>query len=157
AAPAGLVLHAGSDVRRLAREGERWSAIAADGTVIASAPVCVLANAHDAPRLAAFGGPPLKRVRGQLTRLPAKSCGARRAVLGGAAARVPLPDGPVPGVSYEFDDAAPVPRAMSNAGNLARLARLLPDLPQLDAAALAGSVGFRCVALDRLPLIGAVP
>ena len=61
------------------------------------------------------------------------------------------------GASYDFDDADPAPRAQSHAGNLERLARLLPDPPSLDANALVGVVGFRCVSYDRLPLIGAVP
>ncbi len=157
AGASGWTLHAGSEVRRLARADGRWSAIAADGTTIASAPVCVLANAHDAARLAAFGGPPLRRVRGQLTRLPPGSYGAVSAVIAGTATLVPMPDGPVTGASYDFDDADPLPRIESHTGNLARLVQLLPDAPRLDAATLTGSVAFRSVAHDRLPLIGAVP
>jgi tRNA 5-methylaminomethyl-2-thiouridine biosynthesis bifunctional protein len=153
----GWTLHAGSEVRRLARADGRWSAIAADGTAIAAAPVCVLANAHDAARLAAFGGPPPRRVRGQLTRLPPGSYGAVSAVLAGTATLAPLPDGPVTGASYDFDDTDPVPRLESHTGNLARLMQLLPDAPRLDAATLTGAVAFRSVAHDRLPLIGAVP
>jgi tRNA 5-methylaminomethyl-2-thiouridine biosynthesis bifunctional protein len=30
-------------------------------------------------------------------------------------------------------------------------------MPELNAAALAGAVGFRCVAPDRMPLVGAMP
>ena len=153
----GWALHAGSEVRRLVREGERWSALAADGMAIASAPVCVLANAHDATRLAPFGGPALKRVRGQVTRLPPGSCGALTAVLAGTATLAPVPEGPIVGASYDFDDDSPAPRAGSDAGNLTRLAQLLPHPPRLDAAQLTGGVAFRCVAHDRLPLIGAVP
>ena len=138
AGASGWTLHAGSEVRRLARADGRWSAIAADGTTIASAPVCVLANAHDAARLAAFGGPPLRRVRGQLTRLPPGSYGAVSAVIAGTATLVPMPDGPVTGASYDFDDADPLPRIESHTGNLARLVQLLPDAPRLDAATLTG-------------------
>jgi tRNA 5-methylaminomethyl-2-thiouridine biosynthesis bifunctional protein len=153
----GWMFHAGCEVAKLVREGERWSALAADGTTIAAAPVVVLANAHDAARLAAFGGPALKRVRGQVTRLPPGSCGALTAVLAGTATLAPVPDGPIAGASYDFDDADPAPRAGSHAGNLTRLAQLLPHAPRLDAAALTGGVAFRCVSHDRLPLIGAVP
>lgn len=150
-------MHTRREVKTLTRDGERWIARAADGAEIASAPVCVLANAHDAARLATFGGPALKRIRGQITRLPAGSCGTLTAVLAGNGYLVPAPEGAVAGASYDFDDADPAPRASGHAGNLARLAQMLPEPPRLDAAALSGGVAFRCVAVDRLPLIGAVP
>ncbi|HET9405048.1 MAG TPA: FAD-dependent oxidoreductase, partial [Burkholderiales bacterium] len=45
-----------------------------------------------------------------------------------------------------------------HAGNLERLERLLPGTAaRLDPSRLTGSVGFRCVAPDRLPLIGSMP
>ena len=51
----------------------------------------------------------------------------------------------------------PAPRAASHAANLERLERILPGVSRgLDAAALQGRVGFRAVARDRLPLIGAL-
>jgi tRNA 5-methylaminomethyl-2-thiouridine biosynthesis bifunctional protein len=120
--------------------------------------VVVLANSHDAARLAA-PGVALKRVRGQLTRLPAGSLALPAAVLAGAGHLIPAPDGTaVVGATYDFDDESPEPREESHAGNLERLGRLLPGAGvSLDPAGLAGYVGFRCVAPDRLPLIGALP
>ncbi len=150
-------MHTRREVKTLTRDGERWIARAADGAEIASAPVCVLANAHDAARLAMLGGPALKRIRGQITRLPAGSCGPLHAVLAGTGYLVPTPDGVVAGASYDLDDADPAPRATGHAGNLARLAQMLSDPPRLDAQTLGGGVAFRCVAVDRLPLIGALP
>ena len=152
-----LALHAGREVATLERDGERWAALADDGTAIASAPVCVLANAHDAARLSVLGGPALKRVRGQVTLLPPGSCGGLNAVLAGAAYLAPVPEGFIAGASYDLDDADPAPRASGHAGNLARVRQLLAQPPRLDAAALGGGVAFRCVAVDRLPLIGALP
>jgi tRNA 5-methylaminomethyl-2-thiouridine biosynthesis bifunctional protein len=154
----GLVLHAGSAVHALERRGEHWRALAADGTVIATAPVVVLANAHDAARLVPLGAP-LKRVRGQLTCLPAGSLGALRAVLAGSGHLVPAMDGAaVVGATYDFEEEDPAPREEGHAGNLARLERLLPGTAAGFAPAqLTGSVGFRCVSADRLPLIGAMP
>jgi tRNA 5-methylaminomethyl-2-thiouridine biosynthesis bifunctional protein len=154
---AGCAFHAGHEVAELLHDGERWRAVAAGGATIAAAPVCVLANAHAATRLAAFGAQPLKLVRGQVTRLPAGSCGPLAAVLAGAATLAPVSDGLVAGASYDLDDEDPAPRAASHAANLVRLARLLPDPPRLDPATLTGGVAFRCVARDRLPLIGAAP
>ena len=150
-------LHAGREIKTLVRAGSRWVAQAADGTAIAAAPVCVLANAHDAARLAPLGAPVLKRVRGQVTCLPAGSCGGLTAVVAGPGYLVPTPAGAVAGASYDLDDADPAPRTTGHAGNLRRVAQLLSDPPRFDPADLRGEVAFRCVAEDRLPLIGALP
>ncbi|HUF82810.1 MAG TPA: bifunctional tRNA (5-methylaminomethyl-2-thiouridine)(34)-methyltransferase MnmD/FAD-dependent 5-carboxymethylaminomethyl-2-thiouridine(34) oxidoreductase MnmC [Burkholderiales bacterium] len=157
-ARSGYTLHAGTTVHALAREGLGWRALAADGTEIASAPVVVLANSHDAARLAPLATG-LKRVRGQLTFVPAETLPGLRAVLAGAGHLIPQTDGRgVVGATYDFDDEHPEPRAEGHAANLARLEQLLPDIGvRRHAAALDGAVGFRCVAADRLPLIGALP
>jgi tRNA 5-methylaminomethyl-2-thiouridine biosynthesis bifunctional protein len=154
----GLMLHAGSAVHALDRREERWQALAADGAVIATAPVVVLANAHDEARLVPLRAP-LKRVRGQLTCLPAGSIGALRAVLAGSGHLVPAADGAaVVGATYDFEEEDPAPREEGHIGNLTRLEQLLPGTAAGFAPAqLTGSVGFRCVAADRLPLIGALP
>jgi tRNA 5-methylaminomethyl-2-thiouridine biosynthesis bifunctional protein len=153
-----LVRHFGTAVHALARRGIHWEARAADGAVIASAPVLVLANSHDAARLAPLGTE-LKRVRGQLTCLPEGSLPGLRAVLAGPGHLVPAGNGAaVAGATYdyEFEDAAPT--VEGHDGNLARLERLLTGAGGgLDPSRLAGAVGFRCVAADRLPLIGAIP
>ncbi len=153
-----LKLHMGVTVHALDRAGENWRILSADGTTIASAPVVVLANSHDAARFAPVGAS-LKRVRGQLTCLPAGSLAAPAAVLAGAGHLIPAPDGAaIVGATYDFDDENPDPREEGHAGNLERLGRLLPEAAMsLDPSGLAGSVGFRCVAPDRLPLIGALP
>ena len=153
-----LTLHAGLAVESLQREEETWHALSPQGKVIASAPVIVLANSHDAARLVSLGAP-LKRVRGQLTRLPAGGMRAPAAVIAGAGHLIPDADGgTIVGATYDFDTEDPEPRAEDHAGNLERLERLLPGAAAaFDPAALEGAVGFRCVAADRLPLIGALP
>ena len=51
-----------------------------------------------------------------------------------------------------------MPRVAGHAGNLERLAHLVnAAITDIDPALLNGSVGFRCVAPDRMPLIGALP
>ncbi len=157
AAGGNLELRTGAKVQALRREGNNWLALSGEGTVIASAPVVVLANAEDAARLAASGAP-LKRVRGQLTLLPGERVSTLRAVLAGAGHLAPVVDGTaVAGATYDFDDDDPEPRAAGHAGNLARLEKLVPAAAGIDPATLGGSVGFRCVSADRLPLIGAMP
>src|SRR6185295_8410378 len=125
-------LHAGREVAKLDYREGRWIARGDGGTEIAAAPVCVLANASDAPRLAALGASTLKQVRGQVTRLPAGSCKGLAAVIAGPGYLVPSPDGIIAGASYDFDDTDPAPRASGHAGNLARLAQLVAAPPSLD-------------------------
>jgi tRNA 5-methylaminomethyl-2-thiouridine biosynthesis bifunctional protein len=157
-ARSAIRLRTGVTVHSLSRNGELWRALAADGVEIASAPVVVLANSHDAARLAPCGAP-LKRVRGQLTRLPAGAVALPTAVLSGAGHLIPDSDGTaIVGATYDFDDEAKESREEDHAGNLERLERLLPGATtDVDRSALEGAVGFRCVTADRLPLIGALP
>ncbi|MBI1943418.1 MAG: FAD-dependent oxidoreductase, partial [Betaproteobacteria bacterium] len=100
----------------------------------------------------------LRRVRGQITFIPAGAIAAPRVVLLRGGFLLPARDGEsIAGASYDFD-SDPAPRAESHAGNLERLARILPGAGAgLDPAALEGLVGFRAVAPDRLPLIGPMP
>ena len=158
AARPGLTFFPGRTVNALVREGDRWLVLAPDGAPIAAAPVVVLANAHDAARLVPVATP-LRRVRGQLTCLPPGSIEPPDAVVAGAGHLIPAVDGSaVVGSTYDFEDDDPEPSAEGHAGNLERLELLLPgSAARLDPARLAGTVGFRCVTPDRLPLIGALP
>ncbi len=158
AAAQRLIAHFGKSVDELRRAGEYWHALAGDGSVIATAPVVVLANANDAARLTPLAQP-LQRIRGQLTHLPAHAVPALRAVLSGRGHLLPAIDGIiVTGTTYDFDDDDPTPHAAGHADNLAQLARMLDATAvDVDPAKLRGSVGFRCIAPDRMPLIGALP
>ena len=146
----------GIEVAALERDGEAWSARDAAGSLIARAPAVVLANAADALRLAPSDDIALRRVRGQLTHLPAERVRAPRLPLLRGGFVLPELDGiVVVGASYDFDDPDPCPRAEGHAGNLERLERILPGAARgLDPAALDGRVGFRAVTRDRLPVIG---
>jgi tRNA 5-methylaminomethyl-2-thiouridine biosynthesis bifunctional protein len=64
------------------------------------------------------------------------------------------------GASAQAGDGDAAVRDADHAFNLQRLAQLSPDAlpPQaLDPTVLRGRVGWRCVADDRLPLVGGVP
>jgi len=157
AGPAPTV-HLDRHVARLQRDGDRWSARDAAGAAIAAAPVVVLANACDAARLVDLGGDPLRRIRGQQTYLSAPPFAAPRVVVGGDGYVLPAVDGvAVTGATYDLDSADPGPSAASHAVNLARAEHMLPgSTASVDAATLEGGVGFRCVATDRLPMVGAI-
>jgi len=120
--------------------------------------VLVLANSNDTTRLASIAQP-LKNIRGQITYLPAEILTTPRVVLTGKGYVLPAADGiVVTGSTYDRDNDDPEPQVQGHEANLVRLAQLLPHAQlALDASNLDGAVGFRCVAPDRMPLVGAMP
>ena len=133
-----------------------WSAYDGSGGLIARAPVVVLANAQDALQFADIGDDALRMVRGQQTYLAVPPFRAPRVVVGGDGYVLPAIDGiAVAGATYDLDDLNPRPDSKSHAVNLRRAEFMLPgSTADIDPAALSGGVGFRCVATDRLPLVG---
>ncbi|MBF6991328.1 MULTISPECIES: bifunctional tRNA (5-methylaminomethyl-2-thiouridine)(34)-methyltransferase MnmD/FAD-dependent 5-carboxymethylaminomethyl-2-thiouridine(34) oxidoreductase MnmC [Cupriavidus] len=156
----------GCRVARIARDDDRWHALAADGAVLASAPVLVLANAHEAQHLLPQQHWTMRRVRGQLSTLPAAQVDAiggwPDCVVTGAGYLLPrAADGTGRvGSSYDPDEGPLVDHPDVHAANLVRLAGLLPRqagaVAGIDPAALTGYVGVRTVTHNRLPLIGQV-
>ncbi len=153
-----LTVHYSTRVETISRRGETWQALAADGKLIAAAPVLVLANSNDTTRLASVAQP-LQRIRGQVSYLPGESLEVPRIVLTGSGYVLPASDGVVvTGSTYDRDNNDPEPQAQGHAANLLRLAQLLPqERVAADPAKLEGAVGFRCAAPDHLPLVGAMP
>jgi len=146
-------------VARLERTDDGWRALAADGSLIAQAPVAILANAHDAASLAPDFLPPLNRIRGQVSLLPAGSIPAIDIALCGNGYLTPNAGGVhALGATYDFNDDDPTPRLAGHLTNLEHLAGLLPglDISALNPAQLQGRIGFRTATIDRLPLAGAV-
>jgi tRNA 5-methylaminomethyl-2-thiouridine biosynthesis bifunctional protein len=114
----------------------------------------VLATAGDA--LCRIPHLRLRRVRGQVSHLPAQVIDAPHVVvLRGGFALPPVEGVCVVGASFDIDDEDAALRASSHAGNLERVKNILstPGI-DLDATAMGGRVGFRSVAPDRLPVIG---
>ncbi len=152
-----LVTRFGVGSVTLARDGEQWRAVAADGSTVAQAPVVIVASGTGARVLAQTSALPLAAIRGQVTHLPAGELPALPFVLCREAYLTPAIDGwHSLGASYD-DDADPALRASSQQQNLDKVASLLGEPEVGRHAALAGRVGFRCVAPDRLPLVGALP
>ena len=132
----------------------QWTCFDKNEIPIARATTVVLANAADALRLAPQPAVRLRRVRGQLTLVPAIA-GLDHVLLRGGMALPGIDGLSVVGASYDIGDEDPGLRADSHAGNLARLERMLPGAARgLDPEKLDGRVAFRAVARDRLPLIG---
>lgn len=149
----------GSEVASLARGASGWAAMDRTGKAIAEAPVVVLANAHDALRLASVAHATVRSVRGQVSYLPAESFPATRAVLLRGGMVLPAVEGiAVAGASFDIDDPDPGLRTDSHEGNLERISRIFAHTNDVfDPAVLQGRVGFRAVAPDRLPIVGSLP
>jgi tRNA 5-methylaminomethyl-2-thiouridine biosynthesis bifunctional protein len=146
----------GEEIVQLRRAGEEWQACNAQGRAVASAPVLILAQGARARILEQTRGLPLDAVRGQVTHIPAAVLPSLSMVVCGEGYVTPPHDGLCcVGATYDMDTESSL-RAASQQENLGRLAQVLPQaiVPPLE---LAGRVGFRCVAPDRLPLVGALP
>jgi tRNA 5-methylaminomethyl-2-thiouridine biosynthesis bifunctional protein len=143
---------------RLERVGAIWRASDEHGTVIAEAPVAILANGTNATIYSQTHGLPLTSMRGQVTHLPEALLPAVPVVLCGEGYLTRPSQGMCSiGASYDADDDRSL-RADSHEENLRRLAQILPHATAgLEDVPMAGRVGFRCVTPDRLPLVGALP
>ena len=138
-------------------DGE-WRVLDAQGRVIDSAPVLVLACADDTSRL--LGGPdwPIEPVRGQISIADPGRIALPSVALAGAGYVLPAAAGAaIFGATAQPGDRDAAVRIEDHRLNLDRLAQLTASRIDIDAASLSGRVGWRWTAVDRLPVIGAVP
>ena len=153
-----LALH---DVIDLQRHADGWQALVA-GQVVASAPVVVLAGAADIGRFPAAAGLPLKRIRGQITRLAqtASSSELRTVVCAEGYVAPPRLGEHTLGASFDMHCQNSAPTAAEHASNLQLLEEISSDLAarlhshELDPERLQGRAAFRCTSPDYLPIIG---
>ncbi|WP_350612977.1 bifunctional tRNA (5-methylaminomethyl-2-thiouridine)(34)-methyltransferase MnmD/FAD-dependent 5-carboxymethylaminomethyl-2-thiouridine(34) oxidoreductase MnmC [Pseudomonas sp. HY7a-MNA-CIBAN-0227] len=153
-----LVHHEVLELRKVDDQWQAW-----DGEqLLASAPVVVLAGAAEVKRFAASAELPLKRIRGQITRLPQTVASQQLATVVCAEGYVAPPrlGEHTLGASFDFKSDDLTPSTAEHAGNLALLREISPDLAQrLQADTLApetleGRAAFRCTSPDYLPIVG---
>ncbi|QLG92185.1 bifunctional tRNA (5-methylaminomethyl-2-thiouridine)(34)-methyltransferase MnmD/FAD-dependent 5-carboxymethylaminomethyl-2-thiouridine(34) oxidoreductase MnmC [Pseudomonas yamanorum] len=149
------------DVLELRKVDDQWQAWDGD-TLLASAPVVVLAGAAEVKRFAASADLPLKRIRGQITRLPQTADSEALATVvcaEGYVAPARLGEHTL-GASFDFKSDDLTPTAAEHAGNLALLHEISTDLVQrlhtdtLSPETLEGRAAFRCTSPDYLPIVG---
>jgi len=151
-----------SEAITLHRTGDgEWLVEGAGATLLAPAPTVILANGAGAVQIAQAAQLPLQSLRGQVTHLAVGTSAPQLPLVVCREAYVtPAADGIVcAGATYDNDDDRAL-RASSQRENLARLAEIVPGAhvaALIDTAPLAGRVGFRSAAPDRLPLAGALP
>lgn len=152
-AASGATLRLGTAVAALREAADGWQLLGPDGRVVDAAPLVVLAGGHGQLPLLGDLADDLVVQRGQLSHL----------------ANAPwCPDLPIAGEGYAIADGLGglwcgattqdgdldlALREADQADNLARYARLA-GLDEAPRGALAGRVGWRLIAPDRLPLIG---
>jgi tRNA 5-methylaminomethyl-2-thiouridine biosynthesis bifunctional protein len=161
------VFHA--EALALERAGERWLVRGGDGAVLAEAAHVVVANGAGAMGLPQAAPLPLYTMRGQVTHLAADTFAALPLVVCREAYMTPAMDGIASvGATYERtakrtaeqdaeQEAERALRPASQAENLARARDILGAARVPADPPLAGRVGLRCMAPDRLPLVGALP
>src|SRR5471030_2874477 len=149
------------DVVELRREGDLWQAW--DGErLLDQAPVVVLAAAAEVKRFPPSADLPLKRIRGQITRLAQTEASQ---VLGtvvcaeGYIAPVRLGEHTL-GASFNFKSDDLTPTVADHLDNLQLLQEISSDLVErlgaehLPPEQLLGFAGFRCTSPDYLPIVG---
>ena len=160
-AGAAVEVRAGVAVDALERLRDGWSLRDRTNRSIGEAHAVVLANAGDAFRL--IGGHwPVAMTRGQSSLVAHAAHGADPVpalpLAGGGYVAPTGAGGFVFGATSQPDDASVAVRRADHLENVARLAAIAPALARdLDVDALQGRAGTRCVARDRLPLVGRVP
>jgi len=148
------IFHA--EALRMERAGDAWQVVAADGKLLASAPIVVIANGAGATALEQARDLPLYTMRGQVTHLQEGSFPSLPLVVCREAYMTPPVDGVISvGATYDKADDRQL-RQSSQDENLLRAEEILGS-PHGAGAPLQGRVGFRTMAPDRLPLIGALP
>ncbi|MBX8500150.1 bifunctional tRNA (5-methylaminomethyl-2-thiouridine)(34)-methyltransferase MnmD/FAD-dependent 5-carboxymethylaminomethyl-2-thiouridine(34) oxidoreductase MnmC [Pseudomonas lijiangensis] len=150
--------HEALELRRVDGQWQAWD----QEQMIDSAPVVVLAGAADIKQFAQSADLPLKRIRGQITRLPQTEASQ---VLGtvvcaeGYVAPARLGEHTL-GASFDFNSDDLNTNTADHLSNLQLLQEISQDLTARMGAAdlppeeLQGRAAFRCTSPDYLPIVG---
>lgn len=157
--PEHIHCHFSRALARLDFAAGSWIARDAEGSVIAAAPIVVLANGAQIRDLPQAAGLPVVPARGQVSHLPAEAGSAPRVVVCRQGYVSPAVDGlRCAGATFAANDPDPQLRPTDHVENLAKLEAMLPGYTAgLSPQALGGRVGFRPASPDRLPIVGALP
>lgn len=153
-----LTHHEALELRKVEGQWQAWN----NDTLLAAAPVVILAGAAEIKRFAPSAELPLKRIRGQITRLahtPESQALATVVCAEGYVAPARLGEHTL-GASFDFHSDDLTPTTAEHLGNLDMLKEISSDLltrlhvEQLDPATLQGRAAFRCTSPDYLPIVG---
>ncbi|MFI8382312.1 bifunctional tRNA (5-methylaminomethyl-2-thiouridine)(34)-methyltransferase MnmD/FAD-dependent 5-carboxymethylaminomethyl-2-thiouridine(34) oxidoreductase MnmC [Pseudomonas sp. NPDC079086] len=154
-----LQLH--QEALELRRDGDSWRAWNGE-QLLASASVVVLASAAEIKGFSQSAGLPLKRIRGQISRLPATAASRALSTVVCAEGYVaPIrQDEHTLGASFDFNSNDLTLNSADHASNMQLLEEISPELsralntPEIDPEQLQGRAAFRCTSPDYLPIVG---
>lgn len=154
-----LQLH--QEALELRRGGDSWQAWNGE-QLLASAAVVILASAAEIKGFSQSAGLPLKRIRGQISRLPATTASRALSTVVCAEGYVaPVrQDEHTLGASFDFNSDDLTLNSADHASNLQLLEEISPELAHalnaaaLDPERLQGRAAFRCTSPDYLPIVG---
>jgi len=149
------------EVLQLHKVDDQWQACQ-DDTLLAQAPVVILAGAAEVKRFPASSDLPLKRIRGQITQLvETQNSAVLKTVVCAEGYVAPGRLGEhTLGASFDFHNEDLTTTPEGHQGNLDLLQEISPDLAhrlgdeQLDPHTLQGWAAFRCTSPDYLPIVG---
>ncbi|QXG34330.1 bifunctional tRNA (5-methylaminomethyl-2-thiouridine)(34)-methyltransferase MnmD/FAD-dependent 5-carboxymethylaminomethyl-2-thiouridine(34) oxidoreductase MnmC [Pseudomonas viridiflava] len=150
--------HEALELRQVDGQWQAWD----NERLIDSAPVVVLAGAADIKQFPQSAELPLKRIRGQITRMPETEASMALSTVvcaEGYVAPARLGEHTL-GASFDFNSVDLTPNLADHLGNLQMLEEISHDLVQrLEAAdlppeQLQGRAAFRCTSPDYLPIVG---
>ncbi|WP_223545568.1 bifunctional tRNA (5-methylaminomethyl-2-thiouridine)(34)-methyltransferase MnmD/FAD-dependent 5-carboxymethylaminomethyl-2-thiouridine(34) oxidoreductase MnmC [Pseudomonas sp. A-B-19] len=149
------------DALELRKVDDQWQAWNGE-RLLASAPVVVLAGAAEIRRFPESAQLPLKRIRGQITRLaqtPQSQALSTVVCAEGYVAPARFGEHTL-GASFDFKSDDLTPTTAEHLGNLAMLEEISHDLVErlqadkLTPESLQGRAAFRCTSPDYLPIVG---
>lgn len=138
-----------------------WKVKDAYGNCLAAAPIAIIANASDAAQFSLCKELPLRRVRGQVTYLPATAQSSKlKTILCYEGYMIPAIDNThYVGATFHPDNTNASVTHADHEENIGMLTPYLPNnaIGNPDITSLMGRVAFRAASPDRRPLIGEVP
>ncbi|WP_339410829.1 bifunctional tRNA (5-methylaminomethyl-2-thiouridine)(34)-methyltransferase MnmD/FAD-dependent 5-carboxymethylaminomethyl-2-thiouridine(34) oxidoreductase MnmC [Pseudomonas sp. EA_35y_Pfl2_R5] len=154
-----LQLH--QEALELRRDGDSWQAWNGE-QLLANASVVVLASAAEIKGFSQAANLPLKRIRGQISRLPATTASRALSTVVCAEGYVaPVrQDEHTLGASFDFNSDDLTLNSADHASNLQLLEDISPEFSlalnaaTLDPERLQGRAAFRCTSPDYLPIVG---
>lgn len=154
-----------ADIHRLDRDESSncWHLEAADGEAIHSSESVLIASAYDCSNFSQSNHLPLRRLRGQITQLPATAeSGKLKTVICGEGYFTPADNGLHScGATYNKGITTSEVREEDHRANITQISATDPGLAaavgQPATEDLDGRANFRCTTPDYLPIAGALP
>lgn len=156
-----------AEVEEIIHHNSHWQALDKNGALLSTALTMIIACGFDSNRFSQTNHFPLKKIRGQITSLPATTQSEElQTVLCGEGYIAPAVSGShTLGATYNFDEASTKVRTKDHHINLEQLTKtdqgmantFCGTLTDPLVKTLSGRAAFRCTIPDYLPIAGPAP